>query len=210
MSAQPEVVLECSLKYCLRERDHRPLAEGEAEARLSGTTLALLPKFGDALLFTLREIARVTAADYRLDLHLSSGQVLTLFHFGYRYDDFHRVLCRLRNELTLKDLLMQESLLRTGLKARYMRTSGAGGEGRGDCEIRLYETALVIIPDQADLERIPYSYVAGVREEDHALALEIEGDGRLVLSHLGPQFDLLRRSLAGAMSELALATQRRR
>lgn len=201
--------MECSLKYSLREQDGRPLVEGEAEARLSETTLAILPRFGEVLLFSLREVARVTAADYRLHLHLSSGKVLTLFHLGHRYDDFHRVLRRLCNELTLRDLLMHESLRGTGLKARYVRTPGCGSEERGDCEVRLYETALVVIPDQADLERIPYSYVAGVREEDHALALEIEDDGRLVLTHLGPEFDLLRRSLSEAMSELALAAQHR-
>lgn len=145
MRARPEVILECALKYARRGPGDLPPAEGEAEARLSEATLALLPRLGEPLHFTLREITRVTAKDYRLHLLLASGEELTLFHLGYRYDDFRRVLSRLRNELMIKDLLMHEKLLQAGLKARYVRITGAGIEERGNCELRLYETGLVII-----------------------------------------------------------------
>ena len=204
-----DVVMECSLKYSLYGADGSPDAEGEAVAHLSEETLDLLPSFGEALLFTFREITDLDASDYRLNLLLSSGERLTLFHLGHRYEDFCRVLSRLRNEVMIRDLLMKENLVASGMKARYVHVDDVGREVRGESELRLYETALVVIPEGAGIMRLPYSYISSVREEDYALKVTIEDGGEFVFSHLGRQLDYLRKSLSEVMNELALATQHR-
>ncbi|MFO8059083.1 MAG: hypothetical protein R6U70_00280 [Bacillota bacterium] len=203
-----DAVIECSLKYSLCGVDGGGAEEGEATARVTEETLDLLPSSGEALLFTLREITDITASDYRLALDLSSGERLILYHLGYQYEDFCRVLSRMRNEMIIGDLLMKESLLTPGMKARYVHEDDEGGQEAGDCEVRLYETALVVIPEAADIVRLPYSYISSVREEDYTLEVQVEEAGSFVLSHLGRRLDHLRRSLADVMSELALATQR--
>ncbi len=204
-----DVVMECPLKYSLYGVDGSLAAEGEAVAHLSEETLDLLPSFGEALLFTFREIIDLDASDYRLNLVLSSGERLTLFHLGHRYDDFCRELSRLRNEMMIRDLLMKENLVESGFKARYVHLDDAGREVRADGEIRLYETALVVVPEGADIMRLPYSYISSVREEDYMLTVTVEDGGEFVFSHLGPRLDHLRKSLSAVMNELALATQHR-
>jgi hypothetical protein len=209
MSEQkPDTILDCSLKYTLHDADGQLTAQGEAKARLNAQDLALLPSLGHALVIGLREITSLTAAGYRLALKLSSGETVEVFHLGQRYDDFCRELTRLRHELTIKDLLMQERLITAGLKARYTRTSGGGEATQGACEIRLYETAVLLLPQAGDLERIPYSYIDAVREQGYTLTIEVEDGGSLALSHLGPGFDLLRKALSETMNDIAMATQR--
>lgn len=208
----PEVVLDCALKYALHSPDGQTTAQGDARARLTAQELAILPSLGQALLFNLREIISVAAAAHRVHLHLSSGETLELLQLGQRYDDLCRELTRLRHELTIRDLLMQERALAAGLKARYTRTYGDRATNRaatqGACEVRLYETALLVLPQTGDLERIPYSFISAVREQGYGIQVEVEDDGLLVLSQLGHGLDRLRSTLSTAMNDLALATQR--
>ncbi len=206
MGEDQGIALECPLKYAFYDPDGQKESEGKATARLSGENLALLPSMGHALLFGLREITTTNASDHKLEISLSSGEKLVLFHMGLRYDDFCRELRRLCNQLTLRDLLMDENLLMPGQKSKYRHDHG-DGENSGQCEIRLYETALVVIPESAPLTRVPLSYISAVEVGDHILAVDVEDGGRFTFSHLGPRLDLVQRSLSGAMNELALQTQ---
>jgi hypothetical protein len=206
---KPDTVLECSLKYTLNGPDRIPQAQGEAKAVLSTHDLALRPSMGRALLFSLREIDSLATSSYRVRLSLSSAETLELYHLGQRYDDFCRELTRLRHELMIQDLLMQERALELGLKGSYTRTRGVGREDTGGpCEVRLYETALLVLPQTGNLERIPYSFISTVRDQGYTLQVEVEDDGLLTLSRFGPGLDLLRRTLSATMSDLTLATQR--
>jgi len=209
MSAEgPKVILECTLKYTLLGQDGRPGAQGEAGARLTERDLALLPSSGEALLFGLREITSLEAADYRLGLCLSSGERLDLSHMGSRYDGFCRELTQLRHELAIRDLLVGERPVAADFKAKHVRTHPGDRVTQGTCAVRLYETSLVILPQMGDLERIPYSFIAEVRQQGYKIEVEVEDDGNLVLSQLGPQFDLLCRTLSATINDLAVATQR--
>lgn len=136
--------MECTLSYSWKAADGREAA-GAARAVLDGESLTVLPVSGEDLSFPLRQILTVEAADYRISLHLAAGEEMTLSGLGYAYEDFLRGLFALRNELFLKDLLMDEKLKRAGTHAEFIATSDGAGQARGACEVRLYETALVIL-----------------------------------------------------------------
>lgn len=200
--------MECSASYALQGEAGNEIAGGEATARLDEEQLYLLPKFGEPLLIPLRDILDITAEDYRLCLALTSKETLMLFHLGYRYEDFARVLFRLRNELIMKDMLMHESLRKSGVEADFVLSDEAGAEKqKGKCEPRLYETGIVILPEKGEVIRIPYSDIAEINEQDFALALTTEYGEKVVFSRMGRQFNPWKKALSEGMNELSIKVQ---
>ncbi|MCL5986788.1 MAG: hypothetical protein M1371_09565 [Actinobacteria bacterium] len=201
-------LIECPLNYSLSNRDDQITAKGEASARLDEENLSILPKLGEALFIQLRDIINISYGEYRVFLELTSKEKIILFNLGYRYEDFLRLLCGLRNEVLLKDMLMQEKLLKSGVEADITSFDENGKEIKlGKCEPRLYETALVLMPEIGDLKRIPYSEILEVSYEDYAVSLKTEFDEKYVLSRMGKELDPFKKIFSEAMNELSIKVQ---
>ncbi|MDI6848588.1 MAG: hypothetical protein QME69_02210 [Candidatus Saccharicenans sp.] len=202
------IIMECPASYFLNDEAGQIIVSGDAKARLREENVSILPKFGEPLFFSLRDILEISEEDYKIHLSLTSKEKLTIYNLGYRYEDFLRVLSRLRNELLLKDMLMHETLRKTGVKAQFVYFDETGEEKqRGKCEPRLYETALVIIPEKGELIRIPYSDFAEIKEEDFTLAITTDFGEKLIFSGLGRQFDPFTKTLSSLINELSLKVQ---
>jgi hypothetical protein len=202
------VLLQCSAKYSLLDTKEQQVAAGDALTKLDQENLSVLPKLAAPLSLSYRDIIDASPADFALKLALSSGETLTLFSLGYKYEDFVRVFSKLRNEILLKDALMNESLRKSGVAATLVHLDGGGKEINTDkCQLRLYDTAVVLIPEKGEFTRIPYSYVANAHAEDYSLRLTAESGDQFVLSGMGKDFDSVNETLSTVMSELSLRTQ---
>ena len=82
--------------------------------------------FGEPMLFAYTDIVGISDYDYKVDLFLTSKEKLNLWGLGYQYEDFLFQLFKLRNELMLKYLLMEESLLQGGFEAQYTQQDPNG------------------------------------------------------------------------------------
>jgi hypothetical protein len=208
MPQESKPVMECSLEYLLTDIAGQETSRGESLARLEEENLAILPRFGEALFLSYRDILDISEGDYEIRITLSSKEDLLLSNLGYRYEDFLRVLRELRNKLLLEDMLMEENLRRSGVEAEFVYWDESGKErGRGKCEPRLYETAIVVIPEGGDFIRIPYSDLWEISEEDHDLMLSVEYGGKIVLSKMGSRFDPFAKELSALNNELQLKVQ---
>jgi hypothetical protein len=160
------------------------------------------------MLFSYADIAEISDHDYKVDLYLTSKEKLSLWGLGYQYEDFLFQLFRLRNELLLKYLLMEESLLQAGFEARFTRLdSNRQMIQTGNCEIRLYETALVVLPQKGEPIRLPYCYVSQVNKADYKLAVTNEFGEKTEFSMLGEKLDPLAKTLSDAFNKMMLRTQ---
>ena len=206
---EPPKAIACSFKYILRESGGVDAeSQGEAEAVLTEEDISLAPRHGEALLISLRDIEKISPGDYRLELLLSSGEALILYHLGYLFDDFRRELTRLRHEMLSKDLLMQECLRKAGQEAECALSTESGAiVFEGKAEPRLYETGLVIFPSEADPFRLPYSSIDSIEEKDYTLTLNTDSGETLVLSRMGRGFEPFREALSQVMNELILKVQ---
>lgn len=208
MQQESKPVMECSLEYVLTYMAGQETSSGEALARLEEENLAILPRFGEALFLSYRDILDISEGDCEIRITLNSKEALLLSNLGYRYEDFLRVLSKLRNEVLLEDMLVQENLRISGVKAEVVYWDESGEEsGRGKCEPRLYETAIVVIPERGDFIRIPYSDLLEISEEDHKLILTTEYGPKIVLSKMGNQFDPFAKALSALSNELQLKVQ---
>ncbi len=205
----PPAIIECPCQYRYAADDDRVLGHGDATVRLTGDDLALSPATGQALLFSIREMETVSTADYTITIGCESGHTLHLCQLGRHYDGFRSALARVRADVMVGDMLMYESSILPGIDCLLRRIDPDGAQTEAsDCQLRLYETGLVVIPAAGDIARVPYSYVSSVREHDHRLLVEVEAGPDLEFSRLGRSLDLLRRSLTTALSQLALRNQR--
>lgn len=200
--------MECRAGYILREALGAETAAVSAGVRAGEEGIDLLPDSGKALFISYREMLEITPSDYRVEISLGKGARLTLMNLGRSFDDLVRTLRASRNELTLRDMLMHEQLLRQGVKAE-LSVGDAGSSARisTPVEARLYQTALVLVPESRDPVRIPYGFVEDIRDEDYRLVIRVEGEGDYTLSRMGRHHDDFRRTLAGAMNDLALESQ---
>ncbi|URA10339.1 hypothetical protein [Thermospira aquatica] len=206
----PPPIMECSCSYSLVDETGTILEKGESIVRLEEENFSILPKkCGDPLFISFRDTVEVFSESYKVSLLLTSKEKLTLSDLGYKYEDFVRVFLRLRNELILKDLLMHETLRKSGVKAEV--TCGKENEkdekDKGTCELRLYETALVVIPDDGELTRIPYSEITEIQDQDHVLTFLTDRRERWTFSKMGYDFDPFVNTFSDLMNELSLKVQ---
>ena len=201
-------VMACRGSYNLLESGGAAAGGGEASLELWKENFVLLPGDGSARTLTYREILQIIAGDYRVTLAPASGEKVLLYSLGYNFEDFLRHLYRLRGEVILKDMLMQEKVSRAGLQGeyRYVDEKGVALPG-GPCEPRVYETALVIIPQAEDPIRIPFSDIETVTAEDYTLALTTWDNAKVIFSMMGSHLDPLKKALADAMNRLNQETE---
>jgi len=202
-------MVECSLGYRLTDSDGNEF-EGseEAEARLTEEVLRIEPTFGETLSVPYRDMLELSGSEYRIRVSLNSGDTLTLFNLGYRYEDFLREFSGLRNAIILKDMLVQEKPKRAGIEAVFSYI-GENGEERqgGGCELRFYETAVVIAPEMGEIVRVPHSYIRGIREDDYTLIVETELGDEIRLSMMGARYNSVKNALNKMMHELITKSQ---
>jgi hypothetical protein len=205
---QPVIVLECSASYVLSDINGLEIVKGDCKARLDTENLSILPKLGETLYFPFRDTRQITGAEYKIESFFTSQENLTISNLGYKYEDFLRVYTELYNEIIIKALLMNETQVKAGVAADYTYLDENKGQQRqGQCELRLYETALVIISRDQDFVRLPYSDFTNLREENYQVIVETEYGDSYTFSRMGKEFDPFMRTLGERVNALTLKSQ---
>ena len=200
-------VMSCDLSYTLVDEGGRLIADGSAKAILDDRFLSISPDAGEQLNVSYAEVVGIAEEDYRIRLFLSSGYKISLSQLGYDYENFLINLYKLRNELLMRYLLMNEGLRVSQIDSSFVYYTQGEEVLRGLSELRLYDSALLILPQKNKPVRVPYCYVSDVREEDYSVYVETELGERFVFSQMGEKRDFFNRSLSEAMNELSARTQ---
>jgi hypothetical protein len=207
-SGQQKSMLEFKAAFYLIDREGKTSSEGQAQLLLDEKSFGLKPFGQPARYIPLRDIYEMQVGDYTVNLVLSTEEKLVLRHLGRDYENFQRELAERRRDLTLSDLLMEESLLMEGMHASYRYLNAGGAEKHaGKCELRLYRTAMIMVPELNLPVRLPYSDIANVLHEAYRLDLRTERDEEFVFEQLGRDIDPLHRGLLEQIHALELAAQ---
>jgi len=185
--------------YLLVDGTGAELGKGEAKLVLAGEALEVRPRTGPYRLVPLRDIAAIASANYQIDIVMRDGRRLRLSMLGRRYDDLVRELHAARNEIIMRDLLMSEKLRRPGTKGELRPFRGADGP----VEVRMYDTALVLLPLRHSLARIRYSDIEGIEVRDYVLRIVLRSGELIALTMLGREMEPLWRALSDVLAEQA-------
>jgi len=206
-----EISIQYTLSYSIYsnfEAVSSLIESGEGKILLQKESLTISGEKLEPLLVTYRNIAEIDAQNYRIDLILYTNEKISLYDLGYNYENFFRDLSRLRNEITIKDLLMKENLIKSGVEAEFVYTDkNSINIANGACELRIYETALVVIPIMGEIIRIPFGEVFSVEDVDYRLNINTDYDEKFIFSMLGKQFDPFKSDLSNALEKLLIQTQ---
>jgi hypothetical protein len=200
------IVVPCT--YSLHDRSGTQVAKGEAEIKLEDDKFMILPRFGEAITLSYIDLDEIHADDYRIGMTLSSKEELVIFELGNKFEDVVSALFRLRNEIILKFLLMNESIKRSQIWGDLTVVSPNGTKKEFEkCEIRLYETSLVVLPRTADLIRVHFASLKEVDAKDYAISIKTEKGDQYIIQRLGREFDSTSRDLSDAINTLTTKTQ---
>lgn len=191
------------MSYALFDENEKEVETGECKGTIDEEYLTIFPKFGNILPFHLRSIIEIKAENYRIILPMESKEKVILFNLGYDFEDFLRILINLRNEVMIKDLLMNEAIRKADVEMEFIYYDENGFEKqKGAGKIRLYETGLVIIPYEADMFRIPYSNILNVSAKDYEIKFTTELGEQLFLRRMGTEFEPFLKSFSDIFNEL--------
>ena len=143
-----------------------------------------------------------------VNLFLGLNKKLRLSQLGYEYENFLLNLYKKRNELLLEYLLMEEKRLASQITADYRYIDEEKDERQGNCEVRVYESALVVLPNKSQPIRIPLCYISDIGKREYRITVVTENYQSLQLSMMGEKTDYLDKSLRGAIEEMNMRCAR--
>jgi hypothetical protein len=195
--------IECPMTYTLLNDKSEQTATGDCKGTISREYVTVYPKFADVLPVHLRDIDHLEAGDYRIILSLSSKEKLVLSTLGHCFEDFLRFLTDLRNEVIIKDLLMNEPLRKPDVNMEFAYRDERGNERQNmPGKVRLYETGLVVIPCQGEILRVPYSDIVNVSAENLSVKVSTELGEQFLIQKMGSEFDPFVNEFLNAYNEL--------
>lgn len=196
-------VIECSMSYALLDENGKQVAAGDCKGTINKEYVTIYPKFGSILPFHLRDINEIETENYRITLPIFSNEKLILFNLGHCFEDFLRVLTDLRNEVIIKDLLMNETARKSDVNMEFICYDEKGNEKqKGEGKIRLYETGLVIIPQKGEVLRVPYSDIVNVSNENYSVKIGTELGEQYLFQKMGSEFDSFVKEFSDIYNEL--------
>lgn len=122
----------------------------------------------------------------------------SLFNAGTAFDEFLRVIYKMRNEFLIEALFMRQGKLKFEFDGHFERLSKFSKPiNKGPCKLRLYEGSLVIIPENQDAFGINFNFVNfhEFMEDEYLLKITMDDGSSITISHLGNDFELFQENI---------------
>ena len=204
----PNEDIEFKARFSLLDVNNTEADGGEARLTLDAASLGLTGPRGKTRYIPLRDILETRVAEYTAIIALSTSEKLTISQLGHDFENFQRELSQRIRDLTLTDLLMQEPLKMGELHAAYRYIDAAGAEKQaGNCELRIYQTALIVVPELNIPMRLTFSEISAVINESYSVEIQTENSGKYIFTQLGRDLEPLTSVLGEQIRSMDLQVQ---
>ncbi len=185
----------------------RSAEKGHAAVSLAKDSIVVSPAGAHAIVVPWEETRSISFQDYGARIGLPAGETLILGALGYKFEDFQRQAARFRNEKLITLSLADEPLKRSMIEAE-LACTGPAGDFKENCELRIYETSLIALPETRDFLRMPFRYIQEIKNDGYAIEIISETGETWRLTGLGRKYDHFLDSLRGQMGELDIFVQK--
>jgi hypothetical protein len=86
------IIFEAKMSFTLSDEEGTELDKGQGNLQLTEDAVFIIPKFGETLLISYRDIFKIWQNDYRVYIQFKTKEILTIYDLGYKYEDFLRIL----------------------------------------------------------------------------------------------------------------------
>ncbi len=204
----PNEDIEFKARFSLLDVNNTEADGGEARLTMDAASLGLTGPRGKTRYIPLRDILETRVAEYTAIIALSTSEKLTISQLGHDFENFQRELSQRIRDLTLTDLLMQEPLKMGELHAAYRYIDAAGAEKQaGNCELRIYQTALIVVPELNIPMRLTFSEISAVINESYSVEIQTENSGKYIFTQLGRDLEPLTSVLGEQIRSMDLQVQ---
>ena len=187
--------------------ENNRLAYGEGVLLLDHRSLNLvLDEEKKAIPYFL--ITGIHDEDYIVNLYLENGEKIKLSQLGYEYENFLLNLYKLRGELLLQYMLMNEEKFAHSINANFVYTGEDSIRSTGECEIRVYKSSLVVLPYKGEPIRLPLCYIKTHDISDYVLNISTYTGEIITLSMMGEKTDYCVRSLTKALDDMIIRAEK--
>jgi hypothetical protein len=202
------LLVACPCSFLLSDKSGANSAKSEAELTLDKETLSIMPRFGEPVYIPLIDISEIILGEYLVQIGIISGEKLAIQDLAYKFGDFVSNLNSARNEEIVKHLLMNESVKKLPVRGEVTLIEPSGVvKHHESCEIRLYETSLVLMPSDAEPLRLHFSNLGQIDARDFSIVITTDSTEKAIISKLGSEYDNLARDLSDAINTLNIRTQ---
>jgi hypothetical protein len=167
------------MRFRLTTPDGQVIEEGDGVVEMAAGALVVSSEYGQPLRVAPTDVAALTevAQPYGIRIVLREGPVLELTQLGRLRGQLLAELAQVRRDGVTKALL----LTGVGTPAVF-----PGTVDDVDGELRLYDDALVTVPDRGEPDKLPFPFVSGVRTDvsGYRLTVDVVGRPPLVVGRL--------------------------
>ena len=158
---------------------------GEAEALIGDDALSV-----GAVTVSWLDADRLTAADYRLEMHLWPEGRLVLRQLGRRFDTFAHELRMVRNQARVAGMLAHGITMPDVYEGAVLAPDVRPGQ------FQVYDTHVTVVPGDHDPWQVPLGAVTSVREEREPPSITLVTHASLTtIGQLGRQRDACRTAI---------------
>jgi len=158
---------------------------GEAEALIGDDAVSVGP-----VTVSWLDADRLTAADYRLEMHLWPEGRLVLRQLGRRFDTFTHELRRARNQARVAGMLAH------GITMPDVYEGAVLAPEVRPAELQVYDTHVTVVPEDDDPWQVPLGALTSVREESEPPGITLAARASLTtICRLGRQRDACRAAI---------------
>ncbi len=158
---------------------------GEGEALIGDDALSVGP-----VTVSWLDADRLTAADYRLEMHLWPEGRLVLRQLGRRFDTFTHELRRVRNQARVAGMLAH------GVTMPDVYEGAVLAPEVRPAELQVYDTHVTVVPEDDDPWQVPLGALTSVREEPEPPGITlVTSAGLTTFGRLGRQRDACRAAI---------------
>lgn len=199
-------IMETKASYLIESVQGNVIEDQEGKIRLTPSSIKISSPLSPPLEISYEDITSIVSRDYKIRIKLFSDDVIVIGDLGYKYEDALRELIKSRNEFILKNMLISNSLVKSGYKADISVEREDGRIDYSDCEIRIYENALIVFTKTSDPLSLLFCFMEDIRKERYEVKI-IMDDKKVTLRNLGKKFDSFTRVLSETNDKMAFRTQ---
>lgn len=195
--------------YLILHKNGSSLEKGKAVVSLSKENAQIIPANSQPIFILWTELLNLSFSDYKVKFELSQGKSLLIESLGYKFEDFARIASKFRNEKLIEVYLAEEPLKKSMIEGTVSYSSKDGAEVfKQSCELRVYETSLIILPEMHNFVRFPFRIIKEINEQDYVLEISIETGEKMRIFDLGKNFDYFKEVLYFQINELDAFVQK--